>query len=379
MPSWQSRLKIWVLRVRALLSATLPLSVVSWPQHQLVALYRGHTAFTPVWSQCVLQNTASSVRYNLHRRDDALSKPDLPLGRACLRNAKSIYDPHWGHQKTVLGVQVGCKSRKMAAAPKSMLYTRGGDSGTSSLFNNARCAKDSVVFQALGNLDELNCVLGLCRQHALRGLGPVLYELQCTLFEIGSHVATPRDSTTSEELRAMTAFADGAARVSGLEALIDELDARVPALKAFILPAGGAGTTALHLARATCRRTERSLVPLLQEGACEEQVYRFINRLSDLLFAMARFHAYRWVLFAGMPHRLEFCNTIPSSLVWWLCLHSSGESETCYSSQRTPRPLVTLADWQPQPRSAARFQISLGGLYCFGASVLIIALLAARS
>lgn len=172
------------------------------------------------------------------------------------------------------------------SVPKSSLYTGTGDAGESSLYTGERRAKDDAVFAALGDVDELNSLLGVAREHCgSLPLAPYLAELQSRLLDVGSAVATPPGSA-SEAKAARTRFPGDA--VARLEASIDALDAALPPLAAFILPSGGLGATALHTARAVCRRAERAVAPLARGGDVEPPVLVFLNRLSDWLFAAAR-------------------------------------------------------------------------------------------
>jgi len=198
------------------------------------------------------------------------------------------------------------------------IYTRTGDRGESSLFNGERRRKDDLVFHALGDTDELNAALGVARAHCSElaarptslevarynppislmtyhekgefDLLSTLDLIQSQLLDIGSALATPRLSSSGERLQ-RTAFDSGNA--NELENWMDVMDAELPPLRNFILPSGGTASASLHLARAICRRAERSVVPLCLDGECDENVAVYINRLSDYLFVSARFVALR--------------------------------------------------------------------------------------
>lgn len=186
------------------------------------------------------------------------------------------------------------------------VYTKTGDAGTSSLFNGERRPKDDVVFAALGDTDELNAAIGLARAHCellslpsgaltageliIGGMLPQLDLVQSRLLDVGSAIATPRTSS-SEARVARTAFDEDGAVCTELEGWIDHMDEELPALKNFILPSGGVASASLHVARATCRRAERAVVPLCQAGDCDAQAAVFLNRLSDYLFVSARYVA----------------------------------------------------------------------------------------
>jgi cob(I)alamin adenosyltransferase len=165
------------------------------------------------------------------------------------------------------------------------IYTRSGDEGQTSLFDGSRVAKTHERVQAGGELDELNACLGLARAH-LSGSEEVLEELidglQRDLFELGARLADPR--------RDGEAAPDGGPSLSTarLEDLMDEWTAELPELKAFILPGGAPAAAAIQLARSVCRRAERAILPLSDEGALHPELMAWLNRLSDLLFVMAR-------------------------------------------------------------------------------------------
>eukprot|EP00048_Salpingoeca_helianthica_P000245 m.40262 g.40262 ORF g.40262 m.40262 type:complete len:224 (-) comp10296_c0_seq1:80-751(-) len=166
------------------------------------------------------------------------------------------------------------------------IYTRTGDDGSSSLYSGERRSKQDPVFQALGDLDELNSTIGIAAEHceaAGNALVPALRDIQCCLFDAGALVATPR-STAAETKIAQTVFDEQGEKVKALEQMIDAMDANLPPLSNFILPGGGHSSTALHQARAVCRRAERAVCVLDDVEAV--QVY--LNRLSDFLFVAAR-------------------------------------------------------------------------------------------
>jgi len=178
------------------------------------------------------------------------------------------------------------------------VYTKTGDGGSSCLFNMERRSKDDVVFEALGDSDELNVAVGVAREFAQEmsegALDPTLIErlteIQSRLLDVGSAVATPLDKSSAGKLKRVD-FAD--AHVDLLEAWIDEYDAALPPLKVFILPSGGRTAVFLHLARTVCRRAERRVVPLVRGGDCPAVIQRYLNRLSDFLFTAARYASMR--------------------------------------------------------------------------------------
>jgi len=175
---------------------------------------------------------------------------------------------------------------------KAKVYTKTGDKGTSSLYNMKRLSKDDDHFHALGDTDELNGQLGMAREFCLQAghveLEGYISEIQSRLFDVGACVATPRLTSSAAQLE-RTAF--HAESITDLENWMDAMDEKLPPLKHFILPSGGFTSSCLHVARSICRRAERRIVPLVQEGDCDEVVMRYMNRLSDFLFVAARYVA----------------------------------------------------------------------------------------
>lgn len=174
------------------------------------------------------------------------------------------------------------------------VYTKTGDKGTSQLFSGERRPKSDSSFQALGDTDELNAQIGVAVEQARVAdnvyLPPKLEQIQSRLFDLGACVATPL-TTASESKQRRTGLFDEQ-NVTQLELWIDEMDAELPPLKCFILPSGGGlASTHLHVARAVCRRAERSVVPLVAAGDVDGVVQRYLNRLSDFLFVSARYAA----------------------------------------------------------------------------------------
>lgn len=161
------------------------------------------------------------------------------------------------------------------------IYTRTGDDGSTGLADGTRLSKDSPRVEALGCLDELNSLLGLVAAFAGAPPLPELHRIQNQLFELGAELALPAEQRTC------------AADVKWLEGVLDTRNAELPTLKEFILPGGNAAASHCHLARAVCRRTERGLVRLACNERVNPQTLRYINRLSDLLFVLARVLARR--------------------------------------------------------------------------------------
>ncbi len=163
------------------------------------------------------------------------------------------------------------------------LYTRTGDSGQTSLFAGGRVSKGHVRLHAYGTIDELNAVLGLAIAAGLEDtLRAQVQRAQSELFTVGADLATPLDAGAKRITRV------GPHMVERLESEIDAWQEQLPALRNFILPGGGMGGAFLHQARTVCRRAERWIVTLAEGEAVNDEVLRYINRLSDWLFAAAR-------------------------------------------------------------------------------------------
>jgi len=164
------------------------------------------------------------------------------------------------------------------------IYTKTGDAGQTGLFGGARVSKASERVSAYGEIDELNSVIGLARAHGLESRKEGwLARIQSELFDLGAEL-----STVEAKQDSVAQFLLGDEDIEKLEKHIDELDAELAPLKSFVLPGGSTTASALHLARTVCRRAERSLVTLASREAVRPEVLRYVNRLSDLLFIMAR-------------------------------------------------------------------------------------------
>jgi cob(I)alamin adenosyltransferase len=163
------------------------------------------------------------------------------------------------------------------------IYTRTGDAGQTSLFDGTRVSKSDPRVDAYGEVDELNAWLGFSRALALDpDLDESLIIIQKDLFALGAKLADPASRIASRVTKATVGDDD----VARLEALIDKLEEELPPLSRFILAGGSKAGAALHVARAVCRRAERRM--MLLEPAPDGILIRYINRLSDLLFVMAR-------------------------------------------------------------------------------------------
>jgi len=152
------------------------------------------------------------------------------------------------------------------------LYTRTGDDGTTGLSGGGRIEKDSVRMHAVGDVDELNAVLGMVGDENLQ-------PLQSLLFELGAELASPESGDMARITQS---------DIESIENWIDKVDADNDQLNTFILPGGCELAARLHLARTVCRRAERITLTLFREGGCSKETVVLLNRTSDLLFALAR-------------------------------------------------------------------------------------------
>ena len=173
------------------------------------------------------------------------------------------------------------------------LYTKRGDAGLTDLYGGRRVSKDSLRVEAYGTVDELNSLIGLVRSSPEldEAVSGPLGSIQSRLFEIGADLATPQDE---EEAEGGTGRAPrmvprvGDDHVNELEGWIDAASAAAPAMTHFVLPGGTEAAARLHVARCVCRRAERLCVALAHAEPVGDAVVVYLNRLSDLLFALAR-------------------------------------------------------------------------------------------
>lgn len=157
------------------------------------------------------------------------------------------------------------------------IYTRTGDDGTTGLTDGSRVTKDDVRIEAIGAVDELNSAIGLLLCEPVTDtVRECLTGIQHRLFDIGGELSIPGHCLLGED------------RVTGLEQVLDALNSELPALKEFILPGGTRAAAQCHVARATCRRAERRVFTLGGNAEINPVTARYLNRLSDLLFVMAR-------------------------------------------------------------------------------------------
>ncbi|CAI9157200.1 unnamed protein product [Rangifer tarandus platyrhynchus] len=226
-----------------------------------------------------------------------------PGGRLGLRGclgARKLLCPRF-QSRGPQGVEDGDRTQPSLKTPKvPKIYTKTGDKGFSSTFTGERRPKDDQVFEAMGTTDELSSAIGFAMELIAEKGHPFVEELQkiqCSLQDIGSALATPRSSAREAHLKHAT-FEAGP--VLELEQWIDRYSRQLPPLTAFILPSGGKSSAALHFCRAICRRAERRVVPLVQMGETDANVAKFLNRLSDYLFTLARYTAMK----EGNPEKI---------------------------------------------------------------------------
>ncbi len=171
------------------------------------------------------------------------------------------------------------------------IYTRTGDQGDTGLFGGGRVPKDHARTTAYGDVDELSSAIGVARAATPADrFDQLLESVQRDLFSIGGHLATPDPVKVAKALEKADLSAE---RVALFELTIDQADEELPPLRAFVLPAGTPKAAALHVARTVCRRAERSLVTLARESDVPPLFLVYLNRLSDLLFTLARLANHR--------------------------------------------------------------------------------------
>jgi len=179
------------------------------------------------------------------------------------------------------------------------IYTKRGDAGQTDLFTGQRVDKDSLRVEAYGTVDEINSALGLavaaCDERDAE-LRPALLDIQSRLFDVGADLAAPPESAEDEP---MVPRVDDE-QILALEAHIDRLSESLPAMKHFILPGGTDLAARLHMARTICRRAERICVALQKHEGLSPAIITYLNRLSDVLFAMAR-HANHAAAYDDIP------------------------------------------------------------------------------
>ena len=203
-----------------------------------------------------------------------------PAGETGLPGARAVAGPG-AHGPSRSRAGGAASDRTRLASMK--IYTRAGDDGTTGTLGPGRLPKSDARIEAYGSVDELNATLGMARAADTHGwITHELEPVQRQLFQLGAELAT----TDPAMLPSLRRVAD--AEVTALEALIDRLEAELTPLRSFVLPAGGPLAAQLHVARTVCRREERRVVALAGQAPVEPRLTRYLNRLGDLLFVMAR-------------------------------------------------------------------------------------------
>lgn len=165
------------------------------------------------------------------------------------------------------------------------IYTKTGDKGTTSLIGGTKVSKADLRIEAYGNIDELNSYIGLCKD-LLKDADTIttLQEIQDRLFTIGAELAVDPKKNTKMKLPDLHEE-----DILFLENEIDRMDAKLEPMKSFILPGGGVAISQLHIARCVCRRAERSCIRLAETSSVDPILTKYLNRLSDYLFVLARY------------------------------------------------------------------------------------------
>ena len=170
------------------------------------------------------------------------------------------------------------------------IYTKTGDAGETALYGGTRVSKSSARVDSYGNIDELNSFIGVAKaQISDKNILNQLKKIQFNLFTVGSEAATPTDKLTLANGNSRLTLIISPKETEELEMWMDEMEEKLEPLKYFILPGGGGGATAIHVARTVCRRAERSLVFLNEAESVRPELIKYLNRLSDYLFVLARF------------------------------------------------------------------------------------------
>jgi cob(I)alamin adenosyltransferase len=169
------------------------------------------------------------------------------------------------------------------------IYTKTGDGGETSFFGGARVFKDHHRVAAYGDVDETNAAIGAVRALSQAPLDQLLFGIQKELFAIGTLLADPTRRVATKKTKAAVT----ASHLRRLEKTIDARETKLPPLRSFVLPGGTPTASLLHQARTVCRRAERSVVTLARNEAVDPKVVVYLNRLSDLLFVLARFENHR--------------------------------------------------------------------------------------
>lgn len=167
---------------------------------------------------------------------------------------------------------------------KSLVYTKTGDAGTTSLVGGTRVSKTHVRLESYGTIDELNSHLGLLITYLTdENDRRFLLRVQNLLFSIGSHLATDQEKMELKQASILTTK-----HVEEVEKEIDRIDGLLPALRAFVIPGGSRGAAVCHICRTVCRRAERRILSLAENHTVSPEVIAYVNRISDYLFVLSR-------------------------------------------------------------------------------------------
>ena len=170
------------------------------------------------------------------------------------------------------------------------IYTKTGDKGETALYGGTRVSKASARVDSYGTIDELNSFIGIAKSHIVnQEVLKQLRKIQFDLFTVGSEAATPVDKMTLANGKSRLPLVISETEILELENWMDEMENSLEPLQFFILPGGGKSATFLHAARTICRRAERSLVFLNESEEVRPELIKYLNRLSDYLFVLARF------------------------------------------------------------------------------------------
>ena len=170
------------------------------------------------------------------------------------------------------------------------IYTKTGDKGETALYGGTRVSKASARVESYGTIDELNSFIGFAKTEiTVEKVLNQLKKIQFDLFTVGSESATPTDKLTLANGQSRLSLVISETEIEELENWMDDLEEELQPLQYFILPGGGKAATSLHICRTVCRRAERSLVFLNETEAVRPELIKYLNRLSDYLFVLARY------------------------------------------------------------------------------------------
>lgn len=170
------------------------------------------------------------------------------------------------------------------------IYTKTGDKGETSLYGGTRVSKAAARVESYGTLDELNAFIGLAKAEiSNEKVLSQLQKIQFDLFTVGSEAATPTDKMFLANGKSRLDLLISEKEITELELLMDDLDAELEPLRFFILPSGGKAAATVHVCRTVCRRAERAMVFLNETEEVRPELIKYLNRLSDYLFVLARY------------------------------------------------------------------------------------------